>query len=80
MNTLLKPVARDQRPAGLAAQRQRLAHHRGRQRRGALARIDVQRREQQRIEQPVVKRPRAIEHVAHRGVVRHPEERARRFR
>ena len=48
MKAWLKPVARDQRPAGLAAQRQRLAHHRRRQRRRAFARIDVQRREQHR--------------------------------
>ena len=37
-------------------------------------RIDVQSRKQHRTEQPVVKRSRAIEHVPHRSVVRHPEQ------
>ncbi len=63
-----QPIARDQRPACLAASRQRLAHHRRRQRSRALARLDVQRRQQQRMHQPLVQRPRAVDHLRDRHV------------
>ena len=51
-----EPVPRDQRTACLAAFHQRLPHHRGGQRRRAFPRFDVQRRQQQRMHQPLVKR------------------------
>ena len=69
-----KPLACDQRPARLAARRQRLAHHRGSQRRGALARLDVQRRQQQGMHQPVVQRAGAIDDIGDRSIGLDPQQ------
>ena len=57
-------VARDQRPAGLAARQQRFAHHRAGKAGRALRRIDIERRQQQRLHQPLVKRALAGDGVA----------------
>ena len=45
--------ARDQRPAGAAADRKRLADDRAGKPRRAVRRIDIERREQQRLDQPL---------------------------
>ena len=46
-------VAGDQRPAGLPAREQRFAHHRAGKPRRTLGRIDIERREQQWLHQPM---------------------------
>ena len=48
-----KPVARNQRPAGAAAGGERLADHRGGEPCRAARRVDVERGEQQRLDQPL---------------------------
>ena len=57
-------VARDQRPAGASAERERLADHGRREPRGAERRIDVERRQQQRLDQALVERPLAADDFA----------------
>ena len=57
-------VARDQRPAGLPARQQRFPHDRAGQARRALGRIDIERRQQQRLHQPLVQRALAGDRVA----------------
>ena len=52
-----QPVAGDQRPAGAATGGERLANDGAGQGGGALAGLDVQRRQQQRPDEPVIKRP-----------------------
>ena len=62
--TALEAVARDQRPAGLPARQQRFPHDRAGKARRALGRIDVERRQQQRLHQPPVERAFAGDRVA----------------
>ena len=58
-------LAGDQRPAGLAARKQGFAHDRAGKTRRALGRIDVQRRQQQRLHQPLIQRSLARDGVTH---------------
>jgi len=57
-------VARDQRPAGLAAGQQGFPHNRAGKARRALGRVDVERRQQQRLHQPLVQRALAGDRIA----------------
>ncbi len=50
-------VARDQRPAGAAAGGKRFADHRGGKLGRAVRRIDIERGEQERLDQPPIQRP-----------------------
>ena len=52
-------VAGDQRPAGTPPERQRLADHRRGEARIGLRRIGVERRQQHRLQQPIIERSRA---------------------
>ncbi len=71
-------VARDQRPAGLSARQQRFPHHRAGKARRSLGRIDVQRRQQQRLHQPLVERALAGDGVADQLALRCPDQRHQR--
>ncbi len=55
-----KSIAGDERPAGLAARRQRLAHDGAGERGAAFLRLGVERRDPERPRQPLVQRTRAI--------------------
>ena len=57
-------VAREQRPIIAAAGDKRVADHRRGEFGGACRRFGVERGQQQRVEQPVVQRPLAVEHLA----------------
>ena len=71
-------VARDQRPAGLSARQQRFPHDRAGKPRRALRRIDVERRQQQRLHQPLVERALAGDRVADQLALRCPDQRHQR--
>ena len=71
-------LARDQRPAGAPAREQRLADDRAGKAGGAERRIDVQRREQQRLHQALIERAIAFDLVADELVVAGPEQRHHR--
>ena len=68
-------VAGDQRPAGGAAGGERLADHRAGELGGAERRRDVERRQQQGLDQPRIKRPAAIDDLADRLAGRRKHER-----
>ena len=68
-------VARDQRPAGLAARQQCFPHDRAGKARRALGRIDVERRQQQRLHQPLVQRPFGRDRLADQLVGPCPDQR-----
>jgi hypothetical protein len=57
-------VARDQRAAGVSPRQQRFPHHGAGEPRRPLGRIDVERRQQQRLHQPLVERALARDGVA----------------
>ena len=68
-------LARDQRPAGLPARQQSFPHHRAGEPRRPLGRIDIQRRQQQRLHQPIVQRSLAGDGIADQLALRCPNQR-----
>ena len=80
-------LARDQRPASLSSRQQRFPHNGAGKPRRPLGRIDVERRQQQRLHQPLVKRaPRTgwrrqpVCPVPPRSEASTPDSRASRYR
>ena len=69
-----QPVARDQRPASASAERERLADHGRCEPRRAERRIDVQRGEKKRLDQPLIKQPLAADDFADGLACRRPKE------
>ncbi len=68
-------VARNQRPASLSARQQGFPHHRAGKAGGPFGRIDVQRRKQQRLHQPLIKRSLAADGIADQFALRRPYQR-----
>ena len=71
-------VARDQRPAGLAARQQRFPHDRAGKPRRSLRRIDIERGQQQRLHQPLIQRALAGNGLADEFVRCRPDQRHQR--
>ena len=63
-----EPLRGDQRVAGAASARQRLAQNRAGEKRGGLARLSVERGEEERPRQPLVKNAVAIDDLVHARV------------
>jgi len=74
-STALKPSRAIKRPASLPSRQQGFPHHRAGKTRGPLGRIDVQRRQQQRLHQPLVKRSLARDSIADQFALRGPDQR-----
>ena len=65
----------DQRPASLSARQQGFAHHCAGKAGGPFGRIDVQRRKQQRLHQPLIERSLAADGIPDQFAWRRPDQR-----
>ena len=77
-STALRPSRAISGRQACASRQQRFPHDRAGKPRGALGRIDVQRRQQQRLHQPLVERALAGDRVADQFALRCPDQRHQR--